>query len=474
MAETRVALRVARALAVSAALAAPAVARPPTLQAEYEFRLRFEDLDTPAASDSLDRRYGVQHARLRLRSAARWERFSLHATLQGGATRGLPAAPAFGPGSAYLGANHGDRAPEGAALAEAFVRYRNERVEIAAGRLPFAEGSEFLTGTALLDETKQLRLAERLVGNWEWVNVGRRFQGATVGAGGPSHRATAFYLRPLAGGPGYDDAFAPLPDLAIAGVNWSLHRAATLRELRLFAIHYADGRAGARAAAGGEIDLTTAGASLLAGGPKKVALLWLAGQTGDWGRRGHQAWAAVADVGYSLADRPGKPALHIGLEQASGQGRSADHQTFFNLLPTNHKFYGSLDYFAFSNLRHGYLEARWSPRPGWKATAVARAFALAEARDAWYSGSGAFDETRLGYSSRPPARGGSFRSRSLGEEVDLEALWSVRQDLGLRFGAAYFRGGAAAREALPGASAGRILFLELVWKPQPLGSQEVR
>jgi hypothetical protein len=132
-------------------------------------------------------------------------------------------------------------------------------------------------------------------------------------------------------------------------------------------------------------------------------------------------------------------------------------------VPTNHKFYGSLDYSAFSNLRDHYVEARFQLAPAVKASAALHQFALSETGDAWYGGSGAFNDAALGYQARrPPA--GDFPGRDLGRELDLELAWAARPGLELRTGAAWFWGSDAARAVLRHQEDGGWAYVELNWR----------
>jgi hypothetical protein len=51
--------------------------------------------------------------------------------------------------------------------------------------------------------------------------------------------------------------------------------------------------------------------------------------------------------------------LALGLYYASGDGDPSDknHNTFVNLHPTNHKFYGAMDFLSRQNLIDPYFKA---------------------------------------------------------------------------------------------------------------------
>jgi hypothetical protein len=327
------------------------------------------------------------------------------------------------------------------------------------------EGAEVLTGVASLDQVKRRRLSERLVGNWDWPNVGRRFDGLTLGVDLDRVHLSGLALRPLAGGIEYRDAFEELDDLTVYGVTTTGKYGTWLprAEVRLFALRYDDGRPGAVAAAGGDLEIMTWGASFLGGGDRGDLMLWGAVQTGDWGPAEQDAWAFIAEIGHPFAGAPAAPVLRAGIAAASGDRRPGGaHGAFFNLLPTNHKFYGSMDFCALSNLRNLYVEVQLRPAERLAVRAEVHSFALLAERDAWYGGSGAFDEAALGFPARRPAAG-RFSSTSLGSEVDLELTWTLGHGLTLAGGAGWFAGGAAAEEVLTADEGGGWGYLQLGW-----------
>lgn len=443
----------------------PLSAEAPKLKPFIEARFRLESTQTPIASASLDRDYAHQHARVRLGLDLAWRRLTLHGALQGTALSGVPSNAGFGIGPVYLAANRGDTSPEDLSLAEFSARYQNAGLDIAAGRQRFADGIELLPGIAYLDDVQRSKLGERLLGNWDWPAAGRRWDGVTAGYRRGAAHVSGFYLRPLQGGVNVQQAFHSFDSLEVYGATLFSPYAAWLPRsaFRLQAIHYDDERPAARASAGATLSLDTLAVSAIVGDDDDALVLWVATQSGDWGRSRQDAQAWFAGAGHRFSTTHGQPTLYLGYERASGDGAATAHGTFFNLLPTNHKFYGSMDYFAFSNLRDVYLEAAWKPAVAWRLQAGLHSFGLADPGDAWYGGSGAFDDRSLGYTARRPASG-RFKSRDLGRELDLEATWSFRPGFELRGGGGLFHGGDAAREALPAESTGRWLYLELFFR----------
>jgi hypothetical protein len=431
-----------------------------------EVRARWELFDTPLPRADRDSSYDF--GLLRARAGARIvfsPELELKGLLQGAATTALPTDAAFGSGPTYLATNGGDREPSHLGLAELALTWKRERFSLIAGRQGFAEGLEALPGVPLLDGVAQRRLGERLVGSFDFPNVGRRYDGLRLKlAPAQSAKLELYALRALTGGFNYDDAFEPL-DVDVAGFGLASTHGAWLPKtsLRLFGIAYRDERDVARAATGGDVEALTFGASALAGTESWDLLGWLALQRGDFGSADLEAWAAMVEIGRRFAGVRGAPSLHLAWERASGGGAPGEREAFFNLLPTNHKFYGSFDTSAFSNLSDLYLEARWAPAKGWTTGAALHDFRLVDRGDAWYAGSGAFSDRELGYVARRPASG-RFASSSIGRELDVVVIRALPRGFEAKVEAAWFDGGAAAEEVLPVEQDGGWISFELTWK----------
>lgn len=448
-----------------------AQAAPPDFKPSVDLRIRWEAFDTPLFDRSRDAEYSFTSARLRLGGDLKWRQLTLHGLLQGATSVNLPENGAFGAGVNYYSVNGNDTDPSQADVAELSAAWRTDDFQVVVGRQPWQEGLEVMTGVEYLDTVKRRRVGERLVGVWDWPNVGRRYDGVSFGVkAGASAHVAGFGFRPLAGGFNYKDAFEPLDGLEVYGLTLTGRYGTWIpnSEVRLFGIRYQDERRGAVATAGDDVALTTIGTSLLAGNERNDLLLWVATQGGDWGLFEQESYAYIVEAGRELRpagpDRPARIAARVGLAHASGNDLSSSaHETFFNLLPTNHKFYGSMDYFAFSNLQSAYFEAIYSQGPRWNLRFAADFFQLADRGDAIYVGSGAFDAARLGYTLRRPARGGAFRERRLGTEIDLEGGIALRKDLRLGIGGGLFFGGPAWEESFPAEGDGSWTYVQLTW-----------
>ena len=174
----------------------------------------------------------------------------------------------------------------------------------------------------------------------------------------------------------------------------------------------------------------------------------VAGQFGDFrdtrlgvnsARLDHLAYMGVAQGGYTFADTWGSPRIGLEYSHASGDDNPNDnkHGTFENLFPTNHKFYGYMDFVSLQNIHNirGIFEIK--PHPRLSLAAEGHAFWLANTHDNFYNVAGA---PRGGIATTPgTAYGihpgyGSF----VGTESDLIAGYALSRFAQLEVGYGHF------------------------------------
>src|SRR3989441_3836024 len=139
----------------------------------------------------------------------------------------------------------------------------------------------------------------------------------------------------------------------------------------------------------------------------------------------HQAYAFVALGGYTFAKAPWTPRLGLEYDFASGDSNPTDnkHETFENLFPTNHKFYGYMDLVSLQNIHDVRLTSSLKPLPRITLLAEAHAFWLADTHDSFYTVAGA----RRG--GLGPTAGNTYGinpgySSFVGSEVDLVSSYA--------------------------------------------------
>jgi hypothetical protein len=170
-----------------------------------------------------------------------------------------------------------------------------------------------------------------------------------------------------------------------------------------------------------------------------------AGQFGDFeyapntpgvvnGKRLDQlAVATHLEAGYTFSAIDIKPRLALGLDYASGDSnpQDGDHGTFVNLYPTNHKFYGAMDFVSWQNIIEPYLKASVTPMKGLSVALTYNVFWLPNTDDFFYQVSQA-PRGGGGYGIHP--QNGNFA----GQELDLVATYQPTKYLQFQAGFGHF------------------------------------
>ncbi len=186
---------------------------------------------------------------------------------------------------------------------------------------------------------------------------------------------------------------------------------------------------------GKRTDFVTLGARIK-GDPKKLHG-WdyegeFAFQTGEVADLDLTAFAAHVGAGY-VFQSAWKPRLFVEYNYASGDDDPTDSniETFQNLFPSNHKFYGYMDLFSWQNLHNPALSFRAQPTKQLTVEAAAHAFWLATTDDAWYRANGVTKVRPI----TPSA------NSYVGSEIDLVATYKPAKFLTLLAGYSHFFAG---------------------------------
>jgi hypothetical protein len=309
---------------------------------------------------------------------------------------------------------------------------------------------------------KNKRLAQRLVGGVGWTHGERSYDGLSARMEQNGHVLHLYVAAPTTGVFEIDRGYKHQKDMIFGGLDWTVERGTWFdnTELGFFFIGYADDRDKDDVAPPffGRIEVYTVGFSTLGVypvGPGNFDLItWGAIQFGDYvddmnqkGPRNHDqfAGAAIFEAGYQLPDVWAKPWLRAGVNFATGDRNQGDgnRNTFFNILPTNHLYYGYADALAFSNLIDLMVQLKLSPLPKLGVELAFHQFWLFTKNDGRYFGSGAFAKRSLGYGLSP-----SNGSNNVGQEIDFVVNYKVNKHLGLMAGVAHlFGGGVLSRNA---------------------------
>jgi hypothetical protein len=292
---------------------------------------------------------------------------------------------------------------------------------------------------------------ERLVGAFDWDNIGRVFDAAKVRYAASNFWVDAFSGRVVISD---DNRFNQQnPNDWFSGIYGSTTALVPKTEAQLYFL--ADNASAASPAAVGSAtkgnsprDIYTIGARFqtLPGQLKGWDLNGeFAGQFGDYqypagtpgvinGQRlDHLAYATHVEGGYTFAKVELKPRFALGFDYASGDNNPNDnkHSTFVNLYPTNHKFYGAMDFLSWQNVLDPYLKATITPAKGLSIALTYNLFWLATTSDFFYQANQAA-RTTGGYGLRP--QNDSF----VGHELDLVATYKPKPFLQLQAGYGHF------------------------------------
>lgn len=407
-----------------------------------------------------DRTYDFFLLRARAFIDLDWEKVAVHVMGQGVKAFNLPEDGAFGPGPLYFSANDQKTGPGNFQFVEAYLHLKNlNGFYLKGGRIGYGDGGEVLYKDApKLNWLIKKRLSERLIGNWDWTLVGRRFDGGTAGYSNADFNFNLMGANVTYGGWDIDDGlWKDLDTVVVLGGSFTVKKDVLLpnTQLQLFDYFYYDDRAPAVSLAGDDLKINTTGISLVgaypAGAGEIDTMLWFAFQLGDFGDLDQRALAFIAELGYQLPSVPWKPWVRAGVAYASGDGDpdDSDFGTFFNMVPTNHKWYGYVDANAFSNLIDAYTELLFTPLPIVNFSADGHLFWLASDDEEWIGGSGPFNDSVFGYAFRSPAEGEDIES-FLGGEIDLTVGIKALDYLIFQLGYSHFFGGSGVEAVFNG------------------------
>ncbi|MEI6714878.1 MAG: alginate export family protein [Verrucomicrobiota bacterium] len=182
-------------------------------------------------------------------------------------------------------------------------------------------------------------------------------------------------------------------------------------------------------------DFTTFG-TRIKGDPKKLNGWEYSGefayQTGRVQGLDLTAYAVSVGGGYNFK-LPMSPRLYAEYNFATGDKDSTDGslQTFQNLFPTNHKFYGMMDVFSWQNMHNILLSGRINVTKTVTAQLDYNAFWMAQNGDKHYRANGYASFGGVG--GQDPGAGGYE-----GSELDAVVTWNAKKNLQIQGGVAYY------------------------------------
>ena len=312
------------------------------------------------------------------------------------------------------------------------------------GRFNYSSGNAMKSDDKKIDWLKSQRIADRLIGGFEWSHYGRSFDGLKVTRADDFSQISVAGFSPTQGG--FEErAGREIRDIDViaAEVNIKKDELIPGMEEQLFYYGYDDHRniaaatarldnTGRAVPAGGQsdIELHTFGGHLV--GAYKVGeglwdvLGWGAYQTGDWFELDQSSYAWAAETGYQFVQAPWQPWLRGGFNTGSGDGDTGDgdHETFFQMLPTGRLYSFSLLY-NMMNTQDAFVSLIVKPQDWLTLRTEFHNLRLSDRNDRWYLGSGAMhNNVADDFAART-----SGGKRDLGQLVDVTVTWSVNPDV---------------------------------------------
>ena len=321
-----------------------------------------------------------------------------------------------------------------------------EGLSIRGGRTGINLGTQAMYKEPNWKYLKIKRASQRMVGNVGWSHGARANDGGSITYEWDGYNLFAFGAMPTTGVFDISNAYETMEDIVYGGLSLTAKRDTWLKntEVRPFFLAYSDQRPVSEGGLPKGVEVYTLGASAIGiypVGPGNLdVFLWLAGQAGDYDDRTHLAGAGILELGYQLPELLFKPWLRAGLNVASGGPDKGNHNTFFNMLPTNHLYYGFADQLAFQNLFDAFVQLLLRFHEDVGLNLFYHYFALLNNDDGLYFGTGAFTKKNrpgaFGYGRRP-----SFGHHTVGHEVDVVLNWNPTRWLSLQGGYAHLFGG---------------------------------
>lgn len=276
---------------------------------------------------------------------------------------------------------------------------------------------------------------ERLIGAFDWNNLGRTFDAVKLHYGTDTWNIEAFassVVVPKHGGFDQSDLFdgnGTDRNQVFSGLYFTSTSLIPVQTTDFYALELHEEYSV------GDTDFVTLGTRMKAD-PKKLGGFdyetEMAVQFGNVKGNDLQAFAGHWGAGYNWLQSAWKPRLGIEYNYATGDSNAKDGtvETFQNLFPTNHPFYGTMDLFSWRNLSNPAVSFSVQPTDKIKIKLDYNAFWLANTNDAWY---------RAGGTPVVPIHPGA--NSYVGSEIDLNASWKITKNFILGAGYGHFFNG---------------------------------
>ncbi len=292
--------------------------------------------------------------------------------------------------------------------------------------------------------------SERLLGNAEWSNVPRVYDGARLALHRGADRVDLFAASVVQADADHWDHHKQGNNLY--GAYASIGSLITGSKIEPYVLYRVAPSFGGEFGQAGHYDSSTFGLRT-AGGFRK---LWtyeseLIGQRGTIGASSLRAWSVLAQANRRISQLPWNATLATEFNYASGDRHQGDGQvnTFDQLYPTNHLIYGLTDQQGRRNAENMRAALKLQPRKWLTVRAEERYLWLASKYDALYAFNGAI--------SVPAVRGGA-QYRDVGHEFDVmgDFVTSKYYNIGAQWG--HLTAGKFLKTYSPGSGRGFYAF----------------
>ncbi|MEP7362598.1 MAG: alginate export family protein [Acidobacteriota bacterium] len=287
--------------------------------------------------------------------------------------------------------------------------------------------------------------AQRLIGSSNWGNTSRANDAIRLFREDASTRVDLFASTVVQTQQYKLDRFKP--DIQLQGLHVQWKKLLPGGLLETYTFRKIAKRENGEALAGqpavaGRTDIYTPGLRAIGKLPRRFDYnLETAVQAGRVGTSTHSAWAGYWEFGYRVAKSAGAPRILAGYTHASGDGNPRDghSDTFDQLYPTNHAFYGWADRMSWRNVHEAIFGVDIHPLKKMVMNIQYHSFWLATRQDAFYN-----------FNGRAVVRNPNATSSHVQQELDVNTAWDLYKHLQVIVGLTNVFPGAFLRESTPG------------------------
>lgn len=272
---------------------------------------------------------------------------------------------------------------------------------------------------------------QRLISPLDWLNARRTFDGGRVSAGFSAWKLDAFVTRLVEQDP--EEVNRADESQLFSGVHAQRTTKGRSVAFYYYSLNEDDALATSGNGARGEFHYQTLGAAFDGSQKDFDWTTEAAYQFGSFSADDIAAFMLAFEGGYTFSKAWAKPRLALGLDLASGDSDPTDDkkQTFNQLFPLAHPYFGWADQVARQNVRAATLALTLRPHSRVSAKVQALGFSLMQAKDAFYNAAGA--------AVRRSANGTA--GKEIGSELDAELTLAFGTHVSAMIGYARFMPG---------------------------------